>query len=197
MSLTRKMLKAMSIEDEKIDQIIDAHTETLESIKRERDQFKAEAETLPEIQKQLEELKETNGNDEWQAKYEAIKAEYDSYKKDIEAKELKSNKEAAYKKLLKDVGISDKRIDSVLKVTDFDTIALDKDGQLKDIDKLKDKVKSDWSDFIVTTSTQGADVSTPPASTGGSTFDDMSLAEKMAFANDNPDNAEVKAWLNN
>ena len=46
MSLTRKMLKAMAIEDEKIDQIIDAHTETTESLKEERDNYKESAEKV-------------------------------------------------------------------------------------------------------------------------------------------------------
>ena len=33
MALTRKMLKAMGIEDDKIDQIIEAHTETVDGLK--------------------------------------------------------------------------------------------------------------------------------------------------------------------
>ena len=33
MALTRKFLKAMGIEDDKIDQIIDAHTETVTALK--------------------------------------------------------------------------------------------------------------------------------------------------------------------
>ena len=37
MSLTRKMLKAMGIEEEKIDQIIEAHSETVDSLKAVRD----------------------------------------------------------------------------------------------------------------------------------------------------------------
>ena len=40
MSLTRKMLKAMGIEDEKIDQIIEAHTETVDALKEQRDGYK-------------------------------------------------------------------------------------------------------------------------------------------------------------
>ena len=43
MALTRKMLKAMGIEDEKIDQIIEAHTETVDALKVERDQYKEDA----------------------------------------------------------------------------------------------------------------------------------------------------------
>ena len=34
MSLTRKMLRAMGIEDDKADQIIDAHAETVDALKQ-------------------------------------------------------------------------------------------------------------------------------------------------------------------
>lgn len=45
MALTRKMLKAMGIEDEKIDQIIDAHTETVEGLKDQVSSYKADHDT--------------------------------------------------------------------------------------------------------------------------------------------------------
>ena len=38
------MLKAMSIEDDKIEQIIEAHTETVDALKQERDKALTEAE---------------------------------------------------------------------------------------------------------------------------------------------------------
>lgn len=95
--------------------------------------------------------------------YDKLKNEYDGYKKDTEAKEIKQNKEAAYKNLLKEVGISEKRIDSVLKVSDLNGVELDKDGKIKDVDKLKESIKTEWEDFIVKDHQQGADTPKPPA----------------------------------
>lgn len=46
MALTRKLLRSMGIEDEKIDQIIDAHTETVNALKDERDGLKDAADRL-------------------------------------------------------------------------------------------------------------------------------------------------------
>ena len=73
MALTRKMLSAMDIPADKIDEIISAHTETVDAIKSERDQLKSEAEGLKSVEKQLEktnaELEELRSGD-WQAKYE-------------------------------------------------------------------------------------------------------------------------------
>lgn len=170
MALTRKMLKAMSIEDEKIDQIIEAHAETVNSLKEDLDKYKEDAEKLPGVQKQLddalEEAKNSN-SDVWEAKYNALKEDFDTYKNDITAKETKAEKDSAYRALLKEIGISDKRIDSVLRVSKVDDVELDKDGKIKDADTLKESLKNEWADFIQTTSTQGASTATPPASNGG------------------------------
>ena len=47
MALTRKMLKAMGIEEDKIDQIIEAHSETVDALKDEREKFREAAESCP------------------------------------------------------------------------------------------------------------------------------------------------------
>ena len=181
MSLTRKMLKAMGIEDEKIDQIIDAHTETVEALKAERDQFKEEAEKLPAVQRELDEKKaaaEKDGKDPFKVKYEAIKEEFDNFKKDIEAKQTKAKKEEAYRVLLKEVGVSDKRIDAILRVTDLDTATLNDDGKFENASELKKGIKEEWADFIVTTGAKGAETPTPPSG-GGKSYKDK--AEIMAI----------------
>lgn len=51
MALTRKFLKAMGIEDEKIDQIIDAHTETVDGLKEKLRAAEDDSKTLKEVQK--------------------------------------------------------------------------------------------------------------------------------------------------
>ena len=86
MSLTRKMLKAMGIEDEKIEQIIEAHTDTVNALKDERDEYKANAEKLAETEKELAKIKKDGkySNEE----YEKLKKSFDEYKADIAAKEI-------------------------------------------------------------------------------------------------------------
>ena len=198
MALTRKMLKAMGIEDEKIDQIIEAHTETTESLKAERDSLKADAEKVSDLQSQLDKANETikaAGTDSYKVKYEAIKEEFESFKKDIKSKETAKAKADAYEQLLKDAGVSGKRIPAILKVTDIESVEIDSDGKLKDADKLTENIKTEWSDFIQTKGVQGADIPNPPAKTETSTFDTMTLADKMAYANAHPDAPEVTSWL--
>lgn len=182
MALTRKMLKAMSIEDEKIDQIIEAHTETVNGLKEERDNLKADAEKLEAVQKELNKLKEDTAKDDgknsWKVKYDAMKEEFDEYKAEVEAKATKATKEEAFRALLKEVGVAEKRINSVVKVSDIDAIELDKDGNIKDADKLKDSVKEEWNDFIQTEQTKGADTSNPPQNNGGKKTREEILAIK-------------------
>lgn len=166
MALTRKFLKALGIDDEKVDQIIEAHSETVDALKEERDGYKADAEKLPDVQRKLEEaekrLPKEGEETVLKSEFDKIKNEYDKYKADIAAKETHSAKERAYRDMLKAAGVSEKRIDSVLKVSDIDSVELDKNGKIKDESKYVDNVKTEWADFIVTQSTQGANTATPP-----------------------------------
>lgn len=167
MALTRKMLKAMGIEDEKVEQIIEAHTETVTALKDERDAFKADAEKLPTVQKELDELKATdNKEDTYKVKYDALKEEFDSYKKEQSEKELRVKKEQAYRVLLQEAGVSEKRVDAVLKVSDVDSLEFNEDGSVKDADNLKKGIETEWADFIVRKETQGTQTSTPPQGSG-------------------------------
>ena len=179
MALTRKMLSAMDIPSEKIDEIINAHTETVTAIKDERDALKGEIDTLKGKVKTLEgvEAKLTAANDEikkfkdgdWEKKYNDLKGEFDTFKTDTEQKAIKDKKSSAYRKLLASAGVSEKRIDSVMKVSgsEIDAIEFDDGGNVKDADKLTESVKESWADFISDVHSKGADVANPPKNTGG------------------------------
>ena len=173
MSLTRRMLKAMGIEEEKIEQIIEAHTETVSALKDERDSYKEDAEKLADVQKELNTAKEKlakHGDGETVSKteFDELKKEYEDYKKDITAKETRTAKVNAFRELLKAAGVSDKRFDTVIKVSDIDGLELDKAGKIKDAEKITENIKTEWADFIPTTTVVGANTANPPATTGGS-----------------------------
>lgn len=167
MALTRKMLKAMGIEEDKIEQIIDAHAETVDSLKDKAEQYEANAKKLKDVQKKLDDLKADGGD--WQQKYEKEHSDFEAYKSDVEGKAAKANKTAAYRQILLDSGIPEKRVDTVLKASAdvIDKIELDKDNKPKNADKLTETVKSEWADFIPVTNTKGAKTPNPPANTGG------------------------------
>jgi predicted RNase H-like nuclease (RuvC/YqgF family) len=182
MALTRKMLKAMSIEDEQIDQIIEAHTESTDALKAERDKYKGEAEKIPELQKQIDSLKKDaelfedekaelqkkiDENESYKEKYEDEHNAFEDYKKGVDTQREEAKKADAYKELLKKAGVSDKRIDAILKVTSTADFELDDKGAIKDADKIVENIKSEWSEFIVTESKKGVDTENPPQNTGG------------------------------
>lgn len=169
---TRKFLKALGIEDENVqDQLVSAYREEIDAIAEERDKYKEDAEKLPKVEKERDTLKaqlDENGENPFEGKFKALKKEFEDYKADVTAKETKRAKQHEYKALLKEAGVNEKRIDSVLKVTNLDDVELDENGKIKDGEALKQKIKSEWADFLVETSVQGANTPTPPANTGGS-----------------------------
>ena len=171
MALTRKMLKAMGIEDEKAEQIIEAHSESVNALKAERDEFKENASKYEKVQKELDELKanaEKNSKDPYKEKYEELKAEFDSYKGDVEAKETRSAKEKAYRSLLKSASVDEKFHDRAMEAAsdDINSIEFDKDGNVKNADKLTEKIKTKWSDCIINVTETGANTPNPPANSG-------------------------------
>jgi hypothetical protein len=174
MAFTRKFLSAMGIEAEKVDEIINAHIEVVDGLKEERDNYKKDAEKLVDVEKELTKAKEKiakNGDGETVAKedYDKLKKEYDDYKADITAKNTRTEKENAFRELLRSVGVSEKRFNAIIKVSDIDGLELDKDGKIKDADKHTETVKTEWADFIETTIKKGADTANPPANNGKGT----------------------------
>ena len=105
--------------------------------------------------------------EKWKTKYDALKEDFDAYKKEITTKETKAQRSNLYKELLKEAGVSEKRLDTILKVSDIDALEIGEDGKFKDSNKLIEEIKKEWADFIGTTETQGARTSTPPGNNGG------------------------------
>ena len=199
MSLTRKMLKAMGIEEEKIDQIIEAHSETVDSLKADRDTYKEDAENLKTVQKELDDLK-AKGDDGWKEKHDKLKGEFDKYKTDVQEKETHAAKEAAYRTILKDAGLSEKGIEKAVKYAEWDKIELEADGKLKGASDHIKAAKEEWAEYVTTTTTTGAKTSTPPANSGGAKLTKaeiyardehgrykLSTAERQKALAENPD----------
>lgn len=179
MALTRKLLTAMGLEGEKVDEIINAHAETVDALKQERDEakanaerYKADAEKLPEVQKQLKELqKEAGKADPFEEMYNGLKAEYEKYKADIEEKETSAKKQAAYKDLLKKAKISDKYLDLVMKASAdaINGLKFTDDGKVDGETDVLKAIKEEHANLVETEGTQGAVTQTPPANNGGTT----------------------------
>ena len=159
MAFSRSFLKSTGLTDEQISAVIEEHTAVTDALKADRDKYKAEADKAAELQKQLE---QASGGEDWKQKYEDERKAFSDYKakaaQDAEAAKVK----AAYRKLLSDEKISDKRLDSIIKVTDFSKMKLDKDGKLDGENELRKAINEEWSEFKTSVTEKGADVEKPP-----------------------------------
>ena len=181
MALTRSMLNGMGLTADQISAIIEAHTETVEGLKASVKEAEKKAEGYDalvaekgKLEKKYEALKEASGSDDWKAKYEKEKADFKAYKDEQANKKAMDDKKAVYTEHLKDAGISEKRIDSILRVTDFTNMELGEDGKLKDVNE--QTIKDDWGDFITSEETKGTDTKKPAGSASGAKTKDEILA---------------------
>lgn len=172
MALTRKFLKAMGIEDEKIEQIIEAHTETMSGLKDRLEKAEAAAKDLPDVQKELDTVKadlEAVRKDGWKDKHDTLKKEFEDYKKGVTAKETKAAKEAAARAYYQEKGITGKALEIALRGSgaEIEALELGGDGKIKDSAALEALVKGDFAGLVSTTTTTGANTANPPTGTGG------------------------------
>lgn len=162
MALTRRLLEGMGIEDKAIESIIEAHTETVNGLKADRDKYKEQAEKVPDLQKQLEDAKAaTADGDGWEQRYQEEHQAFEDFKTQVAAEKAEAEKAQAYRGMLIAAGIDPKRVDSVMRVTNLDGVEME-DGKLKDSEKLAEAAKEEWADFIVKARTEGSNPATPP-----------------------------------
>lgn len=178
MALTRKMLSALGIEPEKIDQIIEGHTESVTGLRDDLDKanaevekYKAEADKVAGLQKELETAKkEAETAKKHGAEYDQLKEEFENYKAEQAKKEQDAVKAEKFRELLKDIGLSEKGIQMALKWQGVDGVEIDEDGKITNAKDLRKSAKEDWAEYITETKEEGADVSNPPASGAKSTM---------------------------
>ena len=168
MALTRKLLKGMGLTDEQVDTIIEAHTDTVDGLKADVSKYKADAEKLPGIQKQLDDLKAA-GDGGYKEKYEKEHKAFESYKTDITAKESKAAKEKAVRAYFESKNITGANLDLAMRGCGEEMAALELDGdKIKDTKSLDALIGGTYKGLVSTTQTQGANPANPPANnTGG------------------------------
>lgn len=138
----------------------DATDEQLDSL------LTAVQEETGRLTKRVQELENASGKDEWKDRYDALKAEYDKYKNGVETEKTNADKKAALKELLKD-DLSEKGLEKALKYADLDSIELTDKGAIVGAAKLLAGMKEEWSDYVTTEDTAGADTSGRDHGTGG------------------------------
>lgn len=167
MALTVKMLKGLGLTDEQREAILEEHASTVNEIKAERDRLKADAEKLPGLQRQLEEL-QAAGDGGYKQKYEKEHKAFEDYKSDITAKQTKAAKEKAVRAYFESKNITGANLDLAMRGCGEEMNALEMDGdKIKDSSSLDALISGTYKSLVSTTSTKGSNPANPPANTGG------------------------------
>lgn len=136
----------------------------------DKSRYKAKLDEIDEL-KTKQQTAEDNATtaEKWKTKYDALKDEFKEFKNAQTAKETHDAKVKAFKEILKEVGISEKRADAVVKVSGeiIDAMELDENGKAKEGEKLANDVKTEWADFVVTSEKKGVNPPAPPSNVGG------------------------------
>lgn len=154
----------------------EAHTEDLENrlialhlgvvdpLKDQLQTYKTDAEKLPAVQKELDDLKAGDGD--YKAKYEAEVKAHKEYRQQVEGEKENARNEADVLAVCKEAGIArESALRLIAKDFDRSKIKRDKDGNITNREKLLEMVKADYADFVGTPGNQGTPPTTPP--TGG------------------------------
>ena len=180
---------------EKAQQIMTGHITITNGLMDERDTLKTQAEEqgnmAADLQKQLDGIK---GGEDFKKKYEDEHQAFEDYKAQIALDAETAKVTAAYRKLLVDEGYSEKWRERIMKGADLSGVKLDENGNLTNLEELKKAIADEWGDVKTTVHEKGAEVDNPPKHDTNA-FDSMSLAEKMAYANQHPTDPAVSAWL--
>lgn len=167
MALTRRALKAMGIEDEKIDEIISMHTDTVDGLKDQVKTYEADAKKLPTVQKELDELKAA-GDGGYKEKYEKEHKAFENFRKEREAKDTRAAKEQAVMEYLKSKNVQDANLKLALRSlsAEIDEAELE-NGKLKDSKAFDDLLSGELSGLVTTTTEKGTgNPANPPANNG-------------------------------
>ena len=168
----RKIFEGAEIEVPKdvLGQICDLHTSSMDGLPETIKELKGKLKVAEQERDAAKAKVPVDGEETIsKAEYDKLKGEFDQYKTDVQAKETKAAKEAAYRAILKDANLSEKGVEKAIKYADWDKIELGEDGKLKGANDHIKAVREEWAEYVTTTTTTGAKTSTPPANNGGKT----------------------------
>ena len=170
MALTRKFLAALGIEAEKVDEIINAHTEVTDGLKEQLKAAKEDAEKLKDVQKELDDLKaDIKNNYKSKADYDKLDKEFKDYKTDVTGKEAAAAKEKAVRAYFENKGIKGANLEIAIKGSKEEISAIELDGEkIKDAKALDDLINGTFKALVSKSEQRGAGTNNPPGNGGKS-----------------------------
>lgn len=164
--------------DEIENELVALHLGVVDPIKDDLDKYKAEADKVPEIQAELEKLK--NGDD-YKSKYESEHKAFEDYKKTIDTEKANIAKEKAVKAYFESKGIIGNNLDIAIRGAREEIGAIELDGEkIKDTKALDTLVDGTFKGLILTQTTQGARVASPITNTNATITTKADIYKKDA-----------------
>ena len=160
----------MGLTDEQVDSIIEMHTDTVDGLKTDIARYKADAEKLPGVQTELDNLK-AKGDDGWKDRHDTVKKEFDEYKQSVEARDSKAAREKAARAYFESKNITGRNLDIAMRGASAEIDGIELDGEaIKDAAALDALVNGTFAGLVVTESVSGANTSNPPANNAGRVY---------------------------
>lgn len=175
--------------------LVALHLGVVDPLKDDLTKYKADAEKLPNVQKELDDLKAA-GDGGFKEKFEKEHSDFENFKKTIQEKETKAAKESAAKAFFESKGITGNSLEIAMRGSSAEIAALDLDGEkIKDYSSLDALVNGTFKALVSTTTTKGANIPNPPVTTPNKAYsaDDI---RKMSPAEINKNWDSIKASLN-
>lgn len=146
--------------------VVDPLKDDLDAAKRDATKYKAEADKVPGLQKDLDEAKK---GEDWKDKYEKEHQSFEDYKTKIAQDAEAVKVEAAYRKVLTEEKVSEKAMALIIeaKKAEFSKMKLKDDGTLDGVEDLKKEINEKYADFRVSQRQRGQQVDNPPGGAPG------------------------------
>jgi hypothetical protein len=128
--------------------LVALHLGVVDPIKDDLTKYKADAEKLPGVQKELDDLKAA-GDGGYKEKYEKEHSAFEAFKTDITAKESKAAKEKAVRAYFKSKNITGANLDLAMRGCGEEMAALELDGEkIKDTKSLDALVDGTYKGLV-------------------------------------------------
>lgn len=163
MSLTRKQLREMALSDEAIDQIIRAHMDTVDALRKERDEAAERAAALTTERDTLQSRVDALTPLEEQVRQ--VQSDFDRYKADAEAEAVSRRRQGWIRDALLRAGANEKALTLLSGAVNEDAVPPEEDAEA--LDALIAPVKEQYADFFAQPVYLALPSLQPPQSTRG------------------------------
>ena len=151
MSVSRSFLKSLGLNDDQVSAVIDAHSETVTGLQSKYTDLetryraaKENADRLPTIQKELDDLKKSD----FKSMYESEQRAHNALKETVSREKARTAKEKAVRAYYEGKNIRGSNLAIALRGTDLDQLQLDESGSLADTAALDALVEGDFSPLV-------------------------------------------------